>query len=223
MRKAWQHGDWLLVDAAGPAMITGIVRNGDWLHQESHRDGFLESLQPGVQAQLDATRLALPELAGVLYAAGPGSTLGLRLAAMFVRALMQLPALAHWKCLCYNNLELACADQIDPAAPAECRLFAPWRRDRVHEVRFTPGPPPRFSLATADPGEVDPPVPSIVELGHRAANLPEEFTPVPYPADRIPAVLGRWPQLLEPAGQPVLYSAQAPSFAKWSSRRHTAS
>jgi tRNA A37 threonylcarbamoyladenosine modification protein TsaB len=221
MDRNWQVGDWLLVDAAGPVMVTAVLRDGAWLQRETYRDGFIESLKPGVENLLATTGLTTAGLAGVLYACGPGSTLGLRLAAMFLRSLMQHPALAHWKCFSYNNLELACADRIDPSNPAGCRAFAPWRRDRLHEVCFTPGPPPEFTLSSADPAEVIPNSGSMVALGNRSANLPANFQTIPYPLERIPEILDEWPMLVTPMDQPELYSAETPVFAKWSSTRHS--
>lgn len=217
MSRRWQAGRWLLIDAAGPGLITGIIENGEWLVRGSHSGGFLESLKPGVASLLEKAALELSDLNGVICSTGPGSTLGLRLAAMFVRGLLQQPALRHWQCLTYNNLQLACAGEIRSGS-GECRLIAPWRRDRLHKVTFDPGPPPQFALAAVSPDEAKG-LPAVA-LGNRGSSLRGDFPRVDYPADRIPQILGKWPTLLTSTRQPELYSAETTEFAKWTSTRH---
>jgi hypothetical protein len=213
----WQTGHWLLIDAAGPGLIIGIIENGDWLSQEEFSDGFLESLKPGVESQLNKANLQLESLQGVICSSGPGSTLGLRLAAMFVRTLLQQPGLQHWQCLTYNNLLLACAGQAE-AGGKEIRMGAPWRRDRLHLASVTPGSPVRFALETASPESV-PDLP-VVELSNRMTSLPESHPRVAFPIERIPQILANWPDLLTAVKHPDLYSAEDPEFVKWSSTRH---
>jgi tRNA A37 threonylcarbamoyladenosine modification protein TsaB len=216
-----QNGTWLLIDAAGPALVTGFVHEGAWQASRTNTGGFLESLKPDLEALLRETGLKLSELTGCLYAAGPGSTLGLRLAAMFVKGLMQLPALGHWQCLSYNNLSLACAGQLDPDQPQACSLLAPWRRDRLHLVEFDPREG-RFLLSATDPESVSGSGPPCVLLGNRAPRLPQTVTAVPYPADRIPEILSAFPGLLVQVAEPALYTAEETEFARWSAERHVA-
>lgn len=222
MTESWARGDWLLVDAAGPGLVTGLLRNGHWLDHSRTEGGFLESLQPAVQDLLDQNGIRLADLNGVLHAEGPGSTLGLRLAAMFLRSLMETPALCGWRCLQYNNLALAAAERTDPAAPQPVQLGAPWRRDRIHRVTVRPGPPVAFDLDAAHPGNVMSSSLQMVELGRRPANLPEGAGVIPYPWEKIPEVLKAFPDLLESRDRPGLYQVEAPAFAKWSPERHVA-
>jgi tRNA A37 threonylcarbamoyladenosine modification protein TsaB len=217
MTREWQDGRWLLIDAAGPALVMGILEKGSWLCMETFSGGFLESLKPGVKTLLEKSSLELNSLSGIICSSGPGSTLGLRLAAMFVRTLLQQPGLEHWQCLTYNNLELACADRSKPGGPM-CRLAAPWRRDRLHLATFHPGPPAQFKLE-AVPAEETTGLP-VVELGNRVASLPEEADRISYPAEKIPQILGDWPDLLSQTRQPELYSVETPEFARWTSTRH---
>jgi hypothetical protein len=134
---------------------------------------------------------------------------------------LQLPGLAHWRCLCYNNLSLACAATLDPDKPEACALLAPWRRDRLHLVEFEPREG-RFSLGVAEPESVSGKPIQCVILGNRASRLPENIPSVPYPADRIPEILSAFPDLLGPSTGPVLYVAEETEFARWSAERHTA-
>lgn len=217
MTSDWQSGRWLVFDAAGPALVLGILEEGDWRDHICSREGFLESLKPGVEKLLADAGISLDSLNGVIFASGPGSTLGLRLAAMFVRTLLQQPQLQHWDCLTYNNLQLACAAQCRPGGP-EYRLAAPWRRDRLHQATYKPGPPTEFTLETVYPDAAA--GNQIVELGNRMSAAPAGMEQLPYPADSIPQILRQWPELLTRVDHPELYSAEDPQFAKWSSTRH---
>ncbi|NDV62533.1 hypothetical protein G0Q06_08730 [Puniceicoccales bacterium CK1056] len=217
MTSHWQDGRWLLIDAAGPALIVGILEEDKWLCMESFSSGFLEDLKPGVESLLEKSSLDLSSLSGIICSSGPGSTLGLRLAAMFVRTLLQQPDLENWKCLTYNNLELTCASLSKPGGPA-CRVAAPWRRDRLHLATLLPGPPAQFELESVSVEEATE-LP-VVELGNRLALLPEGANRISYPAEKIPQILKAWPDLLTSTQKPGLYSAETPEFARWTSTRH---
>jgi tRNA A37 threonylcarbamoyladenosine modification protein TsaB len=221
MPESLQHGTWLLLDAAGPDLCTGLIRDDRWLAFRSTRDGFLESLKPSVEALLGESGMKLPDLMGCLVAAGPGSTLGLRLAAMFATALLQLDSLAHWRCLSYNNLSLACAASLNPSNPEPRVLLAPWRRDRFHRAEFAPSSG-EFKLSGIEASSVTNLSLQCVILGNRASHLPDHVKRVPYPAQRIPEVLKAFPGLLVPSSAPVLYAAEETEFARWRGERHTA-
>jgi tRNA A37 threonylcarbamoyladenosine modification protein TsaB len=213
---------WLLLDAAGPRLIAGLVSDGRWLAMHASSDGFLEALPAAIDHMLRETGLQLPQLAGSWYACGPGSTLGLRLAAMLLRGLLAQPALSHWRLRQYNNLALACAGRVDPAAPQPVRLAAPWRRDRLHLADLHPGPPARYKLAATSPEEAAAQGIARVDLGSRPARLAPDIAPIPYPAERIPRILSAYPELLIPVDTPTLYTAAEPEFVRWSPQRHSA-
>lgn len=219
MAEAGQDGTWLLMDAAGPESTIGLVGNGKWLARETHAGDFLEWHDRAIKALLQQCGLELADLAGVIYASGPGSSLGLRLAAMVIRTLLQVPSLAHWQCLQYQNLELALAAAGED--PAE-ELVAPWRRDCLHRSRLESRNPLRFvndalhlDAATTAP-------PHGVLLGRRPANQIRGIAWRPYPAAGIPLTLAAFPELLTAVEVPLPYSGEEPQFAKWSPRRHGA-
>ncbi len=212
------QGDWLLLDAAGPLTLAAVLRNGDWLRREASDAGSVEALHALLRRLLGAAGLDWSDLAGVLYARGPGSTLGLRLAALFIRGLQELPPLRHWRCLQYQNLELACASLVGPGRDAPAEAAAPWRAGHLHHVRFAPGAPGGFVRGAVTPQEVSARGIPVFGLG-KAGNWPGAL---PYPDARIPELLGAFPQLLE-AGPPTPYLCEEPSFARWSAGRHRAS
>lgn len=222
MADSGMQGDWLLVDAAGPDLITGILRDGSRhaFHQDA--EGVIESLQPAIERLLQETGLTLQRLRGAVYAAGPGSTLGLRLSAMFLRTLMEVPALAHWRCLAYNNLELAGADVFRRGGGESVTVLAPWRRDRLHRCVVGAGPPASFRSDFISTDEASVSGASCIRLGTRPGNLPDGLRSLAYPAREIPAVLGSFPELLGECRGPAPYQAEDAGFARWEQRRHRA-
>jgi len=222
MPDRFPEGTWLLLDAAGPHSVAGLVRDGQWQARESHEGEFLEWFQPAIQRLLQKETLALADLAGALYAAGPGSTLGLRLAAMFIRSLMTLPGTAHWTCYQYQNLEVALAVIAESGQGAIPEAVAPWRRDRLHHSQLLGQTPLQFANAHLSPEEAASRTLSGFVLGRRPQNMPQGIDWNPFPIDRIPAILTAYPHLLQATAFPAPYLAEDPEFARWSPQRHSA-
>ncbi|MGC9449860.1 MAG: hypothetical protein ACP5I4_00315 [Oceanipulchritudo sp.] len=211
------NGNWLLIDAAGPLSVFGLVGKDGWRDCMTRKGDLIENLQPVLEELLARNGTELADLDGCLYATGPGSTLGLRLSAMFLRTLMALPPLEHWKCLQYHNLSLALA--------GGCRAqagVAPWRRDRVHLTSIEPGPPLSFTQGNLSPKEAaERALPGFL-LGRRPATAGPGIDWQPYPHEHIPERLLQFPELLQKAPGPTPYTAEDPEFARWTPRRHAA-
>lgn len=210
------RGTVLLIDAAGPESIIGLVNGREWISCQTSSQDFLEFLDKSVVTVMREGQLDFNDLAGIYYASGPGSTLGLRLAALFVRTLLQVPELNGLSCYQYQNLEAAISGS--PTTPA---AVAPWRRDRLHLCEKTvdsgafhnSGISPRTAVENKIPGFI---------LGRRMppADLPIGWQP--FPAGRLPEILHQHPGLLRKTSSPRPYAAEAPEFAKWNPQRHSA-
>ena len=217
MADPLEGGTWLLIDAAGPVSTIGLIRSYRWLSRESHEGDFLEWLQPATTRCLDKASLELACLSGVIYGSGPGSTLGLRLAAMFLRTLLNIPAHRHWRCFQYNNLELALMEREDGRIEA----VAPWRRDRLHHVKLTETSPLRFTHAGIDPKDAEKKeIPGII-LGRRPPGPALKVAWENFPHAAITTILHAQPTLLLETPQPVPYLAETPEFQQWAPKRHT--
>jgi hypothetical protein len=215
------QGTWLLLDAAGPELIVGLVQDGQWRARRRNSGGYLEALRPSVEAILSEQSCRLPDLSGALYGSGPGSTLGLRLAAMFLRTLVGLPGLGHWKSFSYHNLVLTGTGLMDRLGPRPVQILAPWKRNRLHRAVNPGTAPDAWSLDTVSPGEADLGAAFRVNLGNRSGNdLPG--TPVPYPVEAIPALLRSHSGLLSPVSAPAPFQSTVPEFALWEPERHRA-
>jgi hypothetical protein len=217
-----RNGTWLMLDAAGPVTVIGLVENGGWGPMKCADGEFIESLEPELREVLADGGVQLDQLQGCLYACGPGSTLGLRLAAMFLRGLMELPGLSGWECFQYQNLALSAASIEDGMLNRRLAAVAPWRRDRLHHTVMEPGQPARFhhdGISPQQAGELK--LPGFL-LGRRPGNAAQGIDWQPYPHERVPEVLSAFPELLEPVKSPTPFSAEEPEFARWSPQRHSA-
>lgn len=221
MDKGWQSGTWLLLDAAGPETVFGLVHDGDWLDYTITKNPFLERCQVSLGRLLKDHELGLEELSGILFASGPGSTLGLRLAALFARSLLQLPGLEHWRCAQYNNLAMAVASLIDKGEEFPIQAIAPWRRDRVHRVSIRDTSSLEFISDSLHPDELDTDTSNLFPLGNRPRNLPPVKKIRKYPVGDLLEIMSKYPQLIEYPLEPTPYSAESPEFALWSSKRHS--
>lgn len=217
MDRSWQEDTWLLLDAAGPESIAGLVSKGRWLALEKSEGDFLEWHDHTIRDLLRNGSLELADLAGVIYGSGPGSSLGIRLAAMFVRTLMQMPSLQQWRCLQYQNLELALAVRMSDSWK---EAVAPWRRDCLHHTRLEGKEPLRFKSSALHLEEGSPLPAHGILLGRRPANHLAGVEWHPFPADEIPETLGAYPELLAAVDVPRPYVAEEPGFIKWSPQRH---
>ena len=217
MDEAWINGTWLLMDAAGPESVVGILKGGKWLEKERHAGDFLEWHQQAVERLLKATGLELSDLTGVLYAKGPVSTLGLRLAAMFIRTITLHPDLSHWQVLEFNNLELALAGESENG---HSQLVAPWKKERLHVSSIKgKGRKACFTSASIEASEAG--NSKGVVLG-RGRGISPSIDWIPYPIERIPGILASHPGLLHPNPEPAPHAVEDPQFAQWHSRRHSA-
>ncbi len=206
----------LLIDAAGPVSIVGLLKGTEWLSWRASGDDFLAWFQPALNKTLGDVKMQLNDLSAIYYGSGPGSTLGLRLSALFVRTLLKVPELAGLSCYQYHNLEAAiCATGHTEG------LVAPWRRDNLHLcIR-------NLDTGTFSHGEIKPEMaaeralPGIL-LGKRIPDPELRIAWQPYPADQLPGIFHQNPSLLRKTSKPVPYTLEVPEFAKWNPQRHPA-
>lgn len=211
----------LVIDAAGPLSLVGITEQGRWRALTPSEGPSMENLDERVRGTLRSAGLSLEELEGAWYAEGPGSTLGLRLAAMFLQILRQKPGLSHWSLSTYNNLEVSAAACLEAPPRRVCTLHAPWKKGFYHRARLN-GPERPIALDTCTGDELAEPEPSFVRLGLKRASIPPGATEIPYPYSRIPELVALHPALLRPVSILQPYSPVPPDFARWEGKRHSA-
>lgn len=212
-------GPLLFIDAAWPHPAAGVWEAGAWRAFARADKPPAESLFGLVETVLHEAGTPLPALAGYIYAEGPGSVLGLRSAAMALRAWNRAPGLAARPVFAVNSLALALALAMHAHPDARpLTVFAASRRDRWNALSpgdahwaecdaaalaGRPGPflrlPARdFAKAPVDASDFDP----VDALG------------------RCPGILNT-PELLRVTDAPDAANL-ANAYATWTGERHRA-
>ena len=78
----------LAVDASSRVIQVGIPENEGWLHVASVELPALEGLFRATSDILNKVNRQLKEVDGLFFCQGPGSTLGLRISAAFVKTVL---------------------------------------------------------------------------------------------------------------------------------------
>lgn len=81
---------FLLLDAAGPLVQTGLWRNGQWIRWIGSGEEAGKSLFQGVERIFAEEGTSIDRIDGFFFCTGPGSMLGLRIAAMAIRGWQSL-------------------------------------------------------------------------------------------------------------------------------------
>jgi len=115
----------LVIDASSTTIQLGIPQKNDWLILEESNSLAMQGIFETCHQIFDRLNRSLHEVDALLYCAGPGSTLGLRIAATFCRTILwnsnQLVKLFD-----YNALDLAALLVDQP----ERTIQAPFRAKR---------------------------------------------------------------------------------------------
>lgn len=213
------RGTFLLVDAASPLVQTALWREGEWIRWSGSREEAGRSLFAGVEEIFKTEQISLEDLNGFFFCEGPGSMLGIRIAAMAIRGWQTvtdqpLPVFA------YNSHQLLARILIaDAVAPpfhviSDARRqrwnvqsvdreknFCPFRRLKSEELEKCDGS--YFRMEETIRAEPPKPVKKVLvyNLKNHAARFLDE-------------------NLLRPVENPEPFIGEAPQYQKWNTERH---
>ncbi len=215
------HASALLVDSASSHVHVGLLRTrSDAVWWRAPRDAGA-GVFAGVEALLTLTSMELGDIGTFVFCEGPGSNLGIRTAAMALRA-WQAIAARPAPAFGYFSLELVARDLCDGTRGSPFAVVADARRNAWHLIEVSP--PNRVSTPRRVSG---------AELARYAGEVftPDGFgiwsaTPRPIrPAPYDPPAL--WTRhatvdLMRPAPEPEAFQHEAASYALWTPRIHRA-
>lgn len=211
------EGNYLLLDAAGPMVQTGLWRAGRWIVWRGEREAAGRSLFSGVEEIFRQTGLALPDLAGFFFCEGPGSMLGIRMAAMAIRgwqSLLDTPL----PLFTYNSHVALAKDLLQKGSAPPFQVISDARRQRWNVLRVTEG---------GTVGKLERrPAEDLAQFRGRHYRMEEiNRSTAPVEVDVIPYTLQDSPELFlqgilrrEPVPEALLQ--EAPAYKKWSAERH---
>lgn len=139
----------LVLESATVPGFVGLMEGSEWLHYKTLSAQPLESLLPSIKVCVEEALgpNGLEAIQSIRYAKGPGSTLGLRLAEMFIRTLQKLRPSIH--CHPYHTLVLYALWLNIPFH----HLLAP-RPDHRWQVLTQAGSPARIQLDIFDSSQL---------------------------------------------------------------------
>ena len=168
---------------------------------------------------LKDTSLEPTEIETVLYCAGPGSTLGVRLACIGLRALQSVGLFKETPFFSYLSLSLIAAITEKAATPSYPFYVITERRKDVWNCLKIDEPK---SLGSIDEVEnltdLDAPYYYFPQL-RKNPKLPAHTTELVYSIDQLPSALD-YPNLFTAQSTPTPWDGKAPTYIKWSAERH---
>lgn len=217
---SWTNGPYLLLDASGLKARVGVWGGGNWLAFRESEAGALEAIYAGVSAVLAEAQMPLGNMAAFIYVEGPGSVLGLRLAAMAIRtwqtddaAKNQGVARQVWAC---RSLHLAAALALAGGVVPPFAVFTDARQGHWNLLKVTSAD--AVALAASNLVEVDEsdlPQGTLFYVPARktGAQTPEH-------AQCLPATLRDHPEILKTPGLLLQVETAtpygiAPKYKKW--------
>jgi len=207
----------LVLDGSARAGVrVGVLAGGRWVGQGISPDGALEGLFGCVEAALADAKLSLADIRSFALCVGPGSVLGIRIAALAVRSWSALEPrpIFVWESLSALARSALVAGEKGPFLVAvESRL----KRWHALEVAADGSLGAPFE---AEAAELNSAGRRLFACGEVAVTALPAHVPVPPPWSALPALLAQPGFLREEARPDALNVAQ--DFATWSGERHRA-
>ena len=204
----------LLVDASSQVQV-GIPDSKGWLSLVREEKPALESLFVAIPKSLEEIDASISAIDAILFCEGPGSTLGLRVAATAVKTILRenepSPTL-----FTYNALDLAAILSNDASRP----ILAPFRKGK----RFLRRPIEDSAIGSIEILEEPISESLATEALHLPSlrsweTLPEGLDVLDYDLSHIAGLAGIAP-ILRPAEIPEVVTPLPAEFRKWKPARN---
>lgn len=216
----------LAIDASTPTVYAAILCDSKALAIAESQAESLDAIFDCVERVCRETGLSIQDCEGFAYCEGPGSILGLRLAAMAVATWLALAENTGKPVFTYKSLELVAASQLANRQPMPFTITADYRDGIVIEQMVN-------AHVMNDSGQLLLPKPKLSDVDALAENeepvwrIPQrkkwkKAQPVgeiitPYPFANLPALAE---QILRPVKKPEIWQITETEYAKWKGERH---
>lgn len=210
----------LILDAASRRVWVGLKQASDRLDFLAEDGDSTRLLFAFARALLGRNSLALSDVASIACNEGPGSMLGIRTAAMAIRAWAGIGAPAAGQLFAYNSLAL-CAALLarEPGAPSEFAVAIDARRDSWNLLTLGPDAASRIALAEN----------AVLEAERCPIYVPDAFPrwtatsaplrPLAYRPETQFAD-DSFARILRPVDQATPLALRASDFKKWTPQIH---
>ena len=199
----------LVIDASSTTVQLGIPQQNDWLILEESNSLAMQGIFESCHQVFEKLDRNLREVDALLYCAGPGSTLGLRIAATFCRTILW-NSNDQVKLFDYNALDLAALLAKQPERPIQ----APFRAKRRLVRLPTDSPHGKIEIIEAeDTATAYPDSLHLPDNRPFKQEIPEDKL-IDYKLCNI-AVLSDLHKICTPKETATPYSPEEVEFKKW--------
>ena len=206
---------YLVLDGSARAGVrVGVLSGGRWVGQGVSTDGALEGLFGCVEAALAEAKLSLGDIRSFALCVGPGSVLGIRIAALAVRSWSALEPrpIFIWESLAGIARSALVAGEKGPfLVAAESRL----KRWHALEVSVDGSLGPPFE---AEAAQLNSSGRRVLASSEAAPSVLTSHVAVPHPWSSLPTFFTQ-PGFLREEPRPDALNV-ANDFATWSGERH---
>ncbi len=206
----------LLVDAMGPYIHAGVLLEGRWLSFRQGECEALECLFDITSNVLEQASLKFDDLAGFIYCRGPGSLLGLRIAAMAIngwRTFWPKPLYIYTSITLLGDM-LGYSGNQPPY-----HIISPFRQGKFHHYKIVENGEKELGLLPENEADV---LSGTVYFMPRtlAKNTPSYATEMILDLAWFPLALTINPECLQSAEIAEPYVPEEAEFALWNAQRH---
>ncbi len=211
---------FLLLDASASKVQVGLLQGEVWLAFRELEEEAINSIFDGTSACLKEAKMPLEDVAGFLFCEGPGSILGIRLAAMAINGWRSQPAHRQASLFSFRSLEAAVALFKHMGEPMPFHIVSEYRQDRWHLVSVNEDGE-RIDITLVDTTDLSKLQGSVYCLPRRKnAPVPPVFIHTrDYSLFELPRVLNS-ANLLHKIDKPEIYLPEKPVYVKWDAKRH---
>jgi tRNA threonylcarbamoyladenosine biosynthesis protein TsaB len=209
----------LLIDAASPRLCVGLYGKaalGSGAHWRETDEETGVGLFRETEELLRAAGMTIRDLRAVVFCDGPGSLLGIRIAAMALRVWQALPRPQPLRVLAYHSLALVAADRLAQGEAPPFHVCSDARRETWNLLTVS---------VDGALGEIRRCARGDLPANGRPLFVPETFPhwqPLPGGARRIayqprllPELAARFPLLLRETTAPDAFMTEMPTYRTW--------
>ena len=210
----------LLLDASSPIVQVGLLKGEAWLAFRELKEEAIDSIFAGTSACLEEAKMTLNDVGGFIFCEGPGSILGIRLAAMAINGWRSRPAHRQAPVFSFRSLEAAVALLKLKGESIPFHIASEYRQDRWHLVSvYEDGKCRDLTLvASAALSKLQGPVYYLPRRKNRP--VPPDFIQArDYSLRELPRALNS-ANLLRHTDRLEAYMPEKPVYVKWNAKRH---
>jgi tRNA threonylcarbamoyladenosine biosynthesis protein TsaB len=215
-----EHHVTLCLDASSPVVHVGILSDGRWQALKKSRAESINAIFAGTAKCLRETGRELKGIDGFVFCEGPGSILGIRLAAMAINTWRNLPEIGPIPIAAFGSLQAVAAILERGGVSRPFNVISDYRKNLWNLLSISASSPPA-PIVSAGPDEIAALSGQVYHIPTRAFGSapPKCARQLDYDLTELP-VIARNPGFLRPVEFADSIQTNLPVYRKWQARRH---